>query len=83
VPKAIWWTAPEIVRTQWRRWGAPADVWSVGCVVLEMLTGMRPWFDTEAVAVVFKVSVEVILFDCSVLMHLLAVQGTPELRSGH
>ncbi|KAF7312623.1 Kinase-like protein [Mycena indigotica] len=54
VPKAIWWTAPEIIRTQYQEWGPPADVWSVGCLLLEMLSGKRPWFDTEAVAVMFK-----------------------------
>ncbi|KAJ7067279.1 kinase-like protein [Mycena amicta] len=54
VPRAIWWTAPEIIRTQYQAWGTKADVWSVGCLVLEMLTGMRPWFDSEAVAVMFK-----------------------------
>ncbi|KAF7309043.1 Kinase-like protein [Mycena kentingensis (nom. inval.)] len=54
VPKAIWWTAPEVVRGQFKAWSLPADIWSLGCVVLEMLTGLRPWFDTEAVAVMFK-----------------------------
>lgn len=27
--------------------GRAADIWSIGCVVLEMLTGRRPWHDLE------------------------------------
>ncbi|KAF7289593.1 Kinase-like protein [Mycena chlorophos] len=54
VPRAIWCTAPEVVRTQWREWGCAADIWSLGCLVLEMLSGRRAWYDCEAVAVMFK-----------------------------
>jgi serine/threonine protein kinase len=25
--------------------GRASDIWSIGCVVLEMLTGLRPWHD--------------------------------------
>ncbi|KAJ7707319.1 kinase-like protein [Mycena rosella] len=54
VPRAIFWTAPEIIRTQYKEYTALADIWSLGCVVLEMCTGKRPWYDLEAVAAMFK-----------------------------
>ncbi|KAJ7193930.1 kinase-like protein, partial [Mycena pura] len=54
VPCDIFWTAPEIIRTQYKAYDGKADIWSIGCIVLEMLTGKRPWYDNEAVAVMFK-----------------------------
>ncbi|KAJ7036296.1 kinase-like protein [Mycena alexandri] len=54
VPRAIFWTAPEIIRTQYKSYNRMADIWSLGCIALEMLTGKRPWFNTEAVAVMYK-----------------------------
>ena len=56
VPCDIFWTAPEIIRTQYKAYDGKADIWSIGCIVLEMLTGKRPWYDNEAVAVMFKVN---------------------------
>lgn len=38
------WMAPEVIRNQLRQGGwQQADVWSVGCTVVEMLTGRVPW----------------------------------------
>ena len=44
-PKSIqgspYWMAPELIMNKIQ--GKPADIWSVGCVVIEMLTGIPPW----------------------------------------
>lgn len=36
-----YWMAPEIVRRTGHTYSA--DIWSVGCVAIEMLTGQAPW----------------------------------------
>ena len=35
--------------------GRPADVWSIGCVVLEMCTGKWPWHDAAPMQIIWKV----------------------------
>ncbi len=52
---SAFWMAPEVVRQQAH--GAPADVWSMGCTVIEMLTGAPPWSDCGgAVQAIFKIA---------------------------
>ena len=50
-----YWMAPEVVRQSGV--GPPADVWSLGCTVIEMLTGRPPWADVETpIAVLYQIA---------------------------
>ncbi len=53
---SIFWMAPEVVSLSKKGYSAKVDIWSLGCVVLEMFAGRRPWSDEEAVQAMFKVS---------------------------
>jgi serine/threonine protein kinase len=35
-----------------------ADIWSVGCVVIEMWTGMRPWWPLDPPQISYKLCVD-------------------------
>ncbi|XP_006494295.2 mitogen-activated protein kinase kinase kinase 1-like isoform X3 [Citrus sinensis] len=50
------WMAPEVVNSKNGGYGLPADIWSVGCTVLEMLTRCRPYFGVEWVQALFKIA---------------------------
>lgn len=55
---SIFWMAPEVVSLSRKGYSAKVDIWSLGCVVLEMLAGRRPWSDEEAVQAMFKIGAE-------------------------
>lgn len=46
--------APEMIKQTGH--GRPADIWSVGCTVIEMATGKPPWSDTEQMSALFKIA---------------------------
>uniref|UniRef100_A0A914VA45 Protein kinase domain-containing protein n=1 Tax=Plectus sambesii TaxID=2011161 RepID=A0A914VA45_9BILA len=49
--------APEVIQGQ--RYGRKADVWSLGCSLVEMITGHPPWKDLEPMAAIFRIAFEV------------------------
>ncbi|KAL2520062.1 Mitogen-activated protein kinase kinase kinase 1 [Forsythia ovata] len=51
--RTVFWMAPEVVKN--RAYGNAADIWSLGCTVLEMLTRQFPYFNLEFVQALFKI----------------------------
>ncbi|CAE6127655.1 unnamed protein product [Arabidopsis arenosa] len=50
------WMAPEVINQKDSDdYGYPADIWSLGCTVLEMYTGQIPYFDLEPVQALFRI----------------------------
>lgn len=50
----VFWMAPEMINSKENGYNSKIDIWSVGCIVLEMWAGERPWSTEEMVAVMFK-----------------------------
>jgi mitogen-activated protein kinase kinase kinase len=53
---SVFWMAPEVIRSERSGYSAKVDIWSLGCVVLEMLAGRRPWSKEEAVGAIYKIA---------------------------
>ncbi|CAK7222378.1 mitogen-activated protein kinase kinase kinase [Sporothrix bragantina] len=53
---SVFWMAPEVIRPQDEGYSAKVDIWSLGCVVLEMFAGRRPWSQEETVGAIYKIA---------------------------
>ncbi|TXG53888.1 hypothetical protein EZV62_019144 [Acer yangbiense] len=49
------WMAPEVVNLKSRGYGLAADIWSLGCTVLEMLTQQPPYSHLEGMQALFRI----------------------------
>ncbi|XP_024976121.1 mitogen-activated protein kinase kinase kinase 1-like [Cynara cardunculus var. scolymus] len=49
------WMAPEVVNNKNNGYGLAADIWSLGCTVLEMLTRQIPYSPLECMPALFRI----------------------------
>lgn len=49
------WMAPEVVSRKGQGYGLAADIWSLGCTVLEMLTRQLPYSPMECYQALYKI----------------------------
>ncbi|KAI9314488.1 kinase-like domain-containing protein [Dichotomocladium elegans] len=49
---SVYWMAPEVVKNQ--PYSAKVDIWSLGCTVIEMFTGQRPWLTLNQIAALYN-----------------------------
>jgi len=50
---SVFWMAPEVVKQSGH--SPKADIWSVGCVVVEMLTGEHPYPKSSQMQAIFRI----------------------------
>ncbi|KAI8981630.1 hypothetical protein BDF20DRAFT_862236 [Mycotypha africana] len=48
----LYWMAPEVLTNHY---SAKVDVWSLGCTVLEMITGEHPWMELTTLAALYQI----------------------------
>ncbi|KAG0174927.1 hypothetical protein DFQ28_003648 [Apophysomyces sp. BC1034] len=48
----VFWMAPEVVTGT--NYSAKIDIWSIGCTVIEMLSGKHPWLEMNTLAALYN-----------------------------
>lgn len=48
-----YWMAPEVIEMTGST--APSDIWSVGCLIIELFTGNPPYFDLQPMSALYRI----------------------------
>ncbi|KAL0578853.1 mitogen-activated protein kinase kinase kinase [Marasmius crinis-equi] len=54
---ATFWMAPELISPHEKSSYSKVDIWSLGCLVLEMLSGQRPWAGENSFSAMYQLKV--------------------------
>ncbi|CCE72738.1 Piso0_000332 [Millerozyma farinosa CBS 7064] len=54
---SVYWMAPEVVKQT--AYTKKADIWSVGCLIIEMFTGKHPFPDFSQMQAIFKIGTHI------------------------
>lgn len=54
---SVYWMAPEVVKQT--AYTKKADIWSVGCLIVEMFTGKHPFPDFSQMQAIFKIGTHI------------------------
>jgi mitogen-activated protein kinase kinase kinase len=75
--------APEVVKHEKGGLFGARDVWAVGCVILELITGRKPWvgFDNEWCASALTPLIHVLnkLHSRAIMFHIAVTRDPPQL----
>src|ERR1700761_4429232 len=71
---SVFWMAPEVVKQSGHT--PKADIWSVGCLVVEMLTGEHPWSALTPMQALFEVNPPP-SSTCTLTTHLFRLDPPP------
>jgi serine/threonine protein kinase len=71
--------APEVVKQV--AYTKKADIWSVGCLIVEMLTGEHPWAQLNQMQAIFKVSRIAIILPFPWVADIVVSRLVPSVRS--
>jgi mitogen-activated protein kinase kinase kinase len=44
---SVFWSAPEVVESHGNGYSGKIDIWGLGCCILEMFSGQRPWIKED------------------------------------
>ncbi|ORZ34779.1 hypothetical protein BCR44DRAFT_1144036 [Catenaria anguillulae PL171] len=50
---SAYWMAPEVITLEGTH--TASDIWSLGCTIIELLTGLPPYFDLLAMSALYKI----------------------------
>lgn len=52
VQGTVYWMAPEVIKG--KGYSAKVDIWSIGCVILEMITSRHPWQNFDEIQTLWR-----------------------------